>query len=239
MPAGTDLSHLVSVSTPTTYRVVLEFDIESYWQFSDFAFDYILPYHIFSGIAYSAWASWDPVFSDPQVTSGPFIFTSYTPGEYYEIGKNPFYYYPPPNPAPVIESAQDLTYEVGTTGHQITWQVSDDNPLLYTIIRDSDPTPVASNVWDGSDITLNVDGLAVGTYNYTLFLADYSSNIVFSSIIVTVTPASSSSTTTTTNTTTTSGTGGFPLNSNLLLLAVGSVAVIAVVIVLISKFRPS
>ena len=241
-PAGADLGDLVAAYAPSTYRVILEFSTESYWQFSDFAFDYIIPEHIFQDIGYDGWNDWNPVFSsDPQVTSGPFQFVSYSTGDWYRIGKNPLYYYLPPNPAPVVESAQDITYVEGTTGHYITWEVSDDNPFLYTIIKDDDPTPVVSDTWDGSDITLNVDGLSVGTYNYTLAVFDYSANFVFSSILVTVTPASSSTTTTTTttNTTTTSGTGGLPINSNLLLIAVGLVAVVAVVIVLILKYKPS
>ncbi|MHA2022523.1 MAG: ABC transporter substrate-binding protein, partial [Candidatus Thorarchaeota archaeon] len=47
-PAGTELGDLVASFAPDQYRVVLEFSTESYWHFSDFAFDYIIPKHIFN-----------------------------------------------------------------------------------------------------------------------------------------------------------------------------------------------
>jgi len=96
-PAGTDLGDLVASYAPNQYRVVLEFSTESYWHFSDFAFDYIIPQHIFNnsgGIGYEGWNTWNPVFNetDPHVTSGPFIFTDYEEGEYYTISRNLHYY---------------------------------------------------------------------------------------------------------------------------------------------------
>lgn len=240
-PAATSLDSLVSVSSPSTYRIVLEFDEESYWLFSDFAFVYILPYHIYGTTPYTSWSS----AINPYVTSGPFEFTSYVTGDWYKISKNSFYYYLPTyNPPPVVSSAEDLTYTEGTTGHEIVWEVSDDNPYLYYIFKDDNPTPVVMQTWDGSDITLNVDGLSVGTYNYTLFVVDFSANIAYSSIIVTVTPASSTTTTTTSTTTsttntTTNGTGGFNINTMTLLITVGGVVVVAIIVVIIWKSKQS
>ncbi len=97
-PAGTDLGDLIASYAPNQYRVVLEFITESYWHFSDFAYDYIIPQHIFNdvdGIGYEGWNTWNPVFNetDPHVTSGPFIFTDYEEGEYYTISRNPHYYH--------------------------------------------------------------------------------------------------------------------------------------------------
>ncbi len=77
----------------TNYTVVVEYSTESYWHFSDFAFQYIIPYHIFNdetGIGHAGMFDWNPVFNpdDPLVTAGPFMFTDYELGEFYEISAN-------------------------------------------------------------------------------------------------------------------------------------------------------
>ncbi|MFQ5981086.1 MAG: hypothetical protein ACE5OZ_23340 [Candidatus Heimdallarchaeota archaeon] len=87
--------------------------------------------------------------------------------------------------APTIDQPADLIYEVGTTGHSITWQPVDLHPTTYTVYRNN--TPVASDDWNGSAISVNVDGLAVGIYNYTLGVNDTSGNWAYDTVIVTVT----------------------------------------------------
>jgi len=250
-PAGADLGDLVASYAPTPYRVVLEFSIESYWLFSNFGFDYIIPEHIFndaSGIGYAGWNTWNPVFdpAEPHITSGPFIFTDYDAGDWYEITNNPLFYYPAtdlvePNPAPVITAADDINYVVGTTGNEIVWEASDDDPLTYVVIKDLETTPVASGIWDGSDITVNVDGLLIGTYNYTLALMDYSANLVMDSVIVTVVNVTTTTTTTTSSTTTSTGVDGglFEGNTLTILISIGSLGVIVVTVVLIWKSKQS
>lgn len=94
------LSDIISAYAPTPYRAILEFNSESYWQFSNFAFTYILPKHIFNdidGIGYKGWNTWNPVFdpTEPFMNSGPFTLTDYELGEFYELTVNPdFCYYP-------------------------------------------------------------------------------------------------------------------------------------------------
>jgi ABC-type transport system substrate-binding protein len=248
-PAAADLGDLVAAYSPTPYRAVLEFSAESYWQFSSFAYDYIIPKHIFNdvdGIGYSGWNTWNPVFSsDPQVTSGPYLFDDYDAGDWYRITKNPLYYYLPQNPSPTVSSVASIEYMEGTTGNEIVWTASDDNPLLYSIIVDSNPTPVATGIWDGSDIIHNIDGLSIGTYNYTLLLFDYSANFVFSSVMVSVIPYTNTTTVTTpttTTTTTTSTTGGpglLNIDTLTMLISLGSMGVILIVVVLIYKTKQS
>ncbi|MFW9844424.1 MAG: ABC transporter substrate-binding protein, partial [Candidatus Thorarchaeota archaeon] len=99
-PLGLDLSDLVIAYAPTDYTAIIEFSTESYWTFSNFAFDYIIPEHIFNddtGIGYEGWSTWNPIFDDshPFVTSGPFIFTDFEYGEFFEISKNVDFYYAP------------------------------------------------------------------------------------------------------------------------------------------------
>jgi ABC-type transport system substrate-binding protein len=105
-PASTNLGDLVAAYAPTPYRVIVEFGTESFWHFSNFAFDYIIPKHIFNvtgGIGLDEWNLWNPVFNpaEPYVTSGPFELTDFEAGEFYEISKTPDFAYasslPPPD----------------------------------------------------------------------------------------------------------------------------------------------
>ncbi|MBN2228855.1 MAG: hypothetical protein JW779_04605 [Candidatus Thorarchaeota archaeon] len=101
-PAGTDIGDLVGATAPTPYRCVIEFNTESYWHFSNFAYDTIIPQHIFNdvdGIGYAGWNTWNPVFDPdvPNVNCGPFKFTDFEAGEFYEVTWNPLFHYAPPN----------------------------------------------------------------------------------------------------------------------------------------------
>ena len=115
-PAGTDLGDLIASYAPNRYRVVLEFSTESYWHFSDFAFDYIIPQHIFNnsgGIGYEGWYTWNPVFNvaHPHVTCGPFIFSNFDAGEFYRLERNPLFHY-----APIYNNTATNTTTTTTSG---------------------------------------------------------------------------------------------------------------------------
>ena len=244
-PAGDDMSDFFAAYAPNPYRVVLEFSTESYWHFSNFAYNTIIPEHIFNddtGIGYEGWDTWNPVFDPevPHVTSGPFIFTDYEAGEWYEITRNPQYYYHPadvhPLPEeikPVVQSVIIDTYVVGTTGNEIVWEVVDNDPRAYSIYRNG--SLVSNGNWHGSDIVLNIDGLSVGTYNYTLHLLDYSSNLVTNSVIVHVVYAGGD----TSNISTTGGIVYDLLNAATSVISITSSCVIVIVLVLYWKSKQS
>lgn len=220
-PYGAHHDNLVLSHAPSPYRVVLEFDIESYLIFSEIAFDYIIPEHIFNddtGIGYSGWSSW----SAPHATSGPFYVSDYDYRDWYKITKNPDYYYPAPNPAPVVSAIDDISYVVGTTGNEIVWEVSDDDPLTFVVMKDLEVLPISTGFWNGSDIVVNIDGLPVGTYNYTLALMDFSANLVMDSVTVNVVSATP-----------------LELDNLMILISVGSVGVIIVIAVLVWKTKQS
>ncbi|MBD3405221.1 MAG: hypothetical protein GF411_03680 [Candidatus Lokiarchaeota archaeon] len=102
--------------------------------------------------------------------------------------------------SPTIDSPADYTYEVGTTGHNITWIPSDDLPASYRILRNG--TVLETDSWNGSEIEIVIDYLSAGVYNYTIIVSDTSGNTAIDTVIVTVT----NDITTTTTTTTTSET---------------------------------
>jgi hypothetical protein len=86
---------------------------------------------------------------------------------------------------PVVDSPADITYEEGTTGHIISWIATDNNPGNYIIYREG--VEVDSGSWTSDvAITINVDGLTVGSYNYTIKVTDEFSNTATDTVLVNV-----------------------------------------------------
>ncbi len=85
---------------------------------------------------------------------------------------------------PSIDSPADLTYNVGETGNSITWTPSSYNPASYEITRNG--TVVDSGAWDGSPITINVDGLDAGTYVFEITVTDVFGQSATDQVVVTV-----------------------------------------------------
>ncbi len=115
-----DLSDLEALYCPAPYRVVFEFKTESFWHFGRFAYEYIIPQHIFNdvtGIGYDRWNTWNPVFdpAEPNVNCGPFIVTDIEAGEYYKIERNPLFHYAADPNAPIIEPTSTTTSSSTTT----------------------------------------------------------------------------------------------------------------------------
>ncbi|MDF1540894.1 MAG: hypothetical protein P1Q69_18500, partial [Candidatus Thorarchaeota archaeon] len=71
---------------------------------------------------------------------------------------------------PSINEPADIAYQLGTIGHNVTWFAVDNNPLIYRIFLDD--VEDYSATWVGSEITYNIDGHSIGTYNYTLYVED-------------------------------------------------------------------
>ncbi|MDF1539420.1 MAG: ABC transporter substrate-binding protein [Candidatus Thorarchaeota archaeon] len=145
--------------------------------------------------------------------------------------------------APTIDHPPDVTYTEGDTGNTITWTAQDKYPSIYSIFRND--TILAQGYWtDSNPITLNVDGLTAGLYNFTIVLFDSSVNVAFDTVEVLVTDGSStpSDTTPTTPTTpTTTNTDPFLGGDILTILSfsitIGSMVVIVVIVVLIFRAK--
>ncbi|MFX0015701.1 MAG: S8 family serine peptidase [Promethearchaeota archaeon] len=88
-------------------------------------------------------------------------------------------------PPEFIITPNDLIYSKGTTGHTLNWVATDTNPRTYIIYRNG--TKIETGFW-GSDnpITINVDGLAVGSYYFTILVEDLYGNSAIDTVIVTV-----------------------------------------------------
>jgi plastocyanin len=85
---------------------------------------------------------------------------------------------------PIINHPDDIIYEQDSLGNNITWIPFDYNPNFYTITRNG--VTVASGLWNGNQITLNVDGLNLGIYTCICTVYDINTYSVSDTVIVTV-----------------------------------------------------
>ena len=108
---------------------------------------------------------------------------------------------------PVLDSPEDVEFTVGETGFSIIWSPTDIRPASYDVLIEGVST--YTGPWNDSaeNIFVNLDGLSVGTYNYTCVVTDGGGNTAVDTVIVTVNDMVITTTTTTaTSTTTTSST---------------------------------
>lgn len=189
-PYGTDLTELSAAYAPTTYTAVMEFNTESYWHLHTIGYKPIIPKHIFQEIGLENWNTWNPIPpNDEMVTSGPYNVSEYVAGEFTELTYNPSYFYSRPDypsgpTLPEIQPHQDLIIFTGTTGNELVWSTSDDNPEYYSVYKNG--TIYQSGSWSGGSIFVDIDGLPLGTYNFTLEVRDLDGHTARDEVIVTV-----------------------------------------------------
>jgi hypothetical protein len=149
---------------------------------------------------------------------------------------------------PVIESPDDIEFTEGEVGQSVIWNGTDIRPDHYVILEDG--ITVAGNDWNSSleVFSYSLDGLEVGTYNYTCVIYDEAGNSVADTVIVTVnaeptttepttTVPTSTEPTTTEPTTTPEPTGEDPLGMILIVVGIGVVGLLLVVFVVIPKMK--
>ncbi|MHA2029611.1 MAG: beta strand repeat-containing protein, partial [Candidatus Kariarchaeaceae archaeon] len=84
-----------------------------------------------------------------------------------------------------VESPTDLQYGEGITGNSLIWNSTDTYPGNYIIYLDD--ISVDTGAWtNATTISINVDGLSIGSYNYTILVVDLSGNQGIDTVIVTV-----------------------------------------------------
>jgi hypothetical protein len=86
-----------------------------------------------------------------------------------------------------IKPHDDIRYAKDATGNTISWIVNGHVHALgnYQVFKNG--ALLATAVWtNGSVISIAVDGLSPGTYNYTISAADASSNLATDTTFVTV-----------------------------------------------------
>jgi len=86
--------------------------------------------------------------------------------------------------SPVIASLSDLSFEYGSIIPDLEWSISESNPDYYRIEINGITT--YSGSWDGSDISVELNGLDLGVYNFTLFVNDTFDQYSVNSVIITI-----------------------------------------------------
>ena len=85
---------------------------------------------------------------------------------------------------PTLIGPDDLTYEYGSTGHQLVWTASDSHPDTYRLRIDGITGDWTT--WTGGEIAVAIDGLDIGTHTYFIEVRDISGNTVSDTVVVIV-----------------------------------------------------
>ncbi|MFW9848222.1 MAG: hypothetical protein ACFFF4_03735 [Candidatus Thorarchaeota archaeon] len=91
--------------------------------------------------------------------------------------------------SPIIDAPEDIVFQEGTDGHSIVWTPQDFNPVNYEIYQND--ILVQEGEWDGGQISYNIDGLTMGSYNYTIIVYDVRGFSATDSVLVDVTMSTS------------------------------------------------
>jgi surface protein len=83
-----------------------------------------------------------------------------------------------------ISNPNDFNYNLDATGNQIIWTVGDENPGVYNITLDG--ILFTTDVWTDGTITLDIDGLILGVYEFVIFVYDTYGNMASDAVVVTV-----------------------------------------------------
>ncbi|MFW9843055.1 MAG: hypothetical protein ACFFEV_00605, partial [Candidatus Thorarchaeota archaeon] len=136
---------------------------------------------------------------------------------------------------PTIDNPPDIEYVENTSGNMITWNPNDLHPVSYEIFNNSISLGLVSWTLPIESISIVVDGLSPGEYNFTIVVVDAGGNSIADTVFVTVTAETTTTTTTTTTSTTTTSTtsttgDGVDITQIIMIVAVGAIIVIVVVI---------
>jgi parallel beta-helix repeat protein len=118
----------------------------------------------------------DYVTQNPSATNNGIVWNKpYTIGESSDSDAYPLC----TTPLLSITRPPNQQFAVGTTGHILNWTLLDPATHVppYQILQNG--TPFASGIWiSGTPITCSIDGLAAGTYNFTINATDGYSAII-------------------------------------------------------------
>ena len=143
--------------------------------------------------------------------------------------------------APELNSPANVFYMEGESGNSITWIASDLHQDTYVVLVNGTAQSGYPAEWNTTSIVVNVDGLAAGSYNYTVVVSDAYGNSASDEVIVIVVASTTTTTTGTTTTTPTTPTAGttppFPGDILLIVVVILGCGAAIVVVILIMKRR--
>ena len=152
--------------------------------------------------------------------------------------------------APTIDHPDDMAFDWGELGHSVIWHPYDLNPDRYELYLEM--VLVESGDWNGSAITLSLDGLGYYLYEFTIVVYDIAGNNASDTVIVNIFPHTATLPTTTSTTTTistsitsstTSTTSTTPTTSTItdgttiivIIIIGGAVAILVVIVIIVQK----
>jgi ABC-type transport system substrate-binding protein len=187
-PTAFRFPDISSIFSPTPSRVVIEFSSESYWHLSSIADVFILQKTLLESIGFSGWYAWDPIISsDPYPTSGPFNITDFALGEYFGLSYHPYYHHRvrgTGSDKPIIDILADFAVVQSPHMGDLTWNVVDDDPLIYRIYHNG--TLMDVSYYGHSPIRLSLDGYDLGQHTFDLEVLDYEYQIATASVNIDV-----------------------------------------------------
>jgi len=83
-----------------------------------------------------------------------------------------------------IEDASAISFEITSTGNIVEWEAFAFNPTYYEVYADG--TLFFTDVWDGMNITVILDGLPVGSNDIEIVIYHFSGNNLTAIIVATV-----------------------------------------------------
>jgi parallel beta-helix repeat protein len=86
--------------------------------------------------------------------------------------------------APILDSPEDIACSEFSSGNSIIWTPSDAHPFWQRVYRNGSIR--RTEEWNGSEITVDVDGLTLGLWNYTVQVEDVDGNTAQDVVMVTV-----------------------------------------------------
>ncbi|MHA1928554.1 MAG: hypothetical protein ACTSV2_08245, partial [Candidatus Thorarchaeota archaeon] len=117
-----------------------------------------------------------------------------------------------------IDTPADITFVNGTTGNEIVWTPTSNDPGHYAVFQNG--SEIDSGSWNGNPLTVDVDGLSPGTYIYEVIVSHILGYTVTDLVEVVVTAAADDTTT-------------VPESADYLIIIIIIAAILGVVVVII------
>ena len=93
--------------------------------------------------------------------------------------------YPIDIPLQFLETPEAYVYLEGTVNNFLNWTAFDNNPDFYKIFRNN--TEINNGTWiSGIPISILIDGLSFGIYNFTILMNDTAGNVIIDDVWITV-----------------------------------------------------
>ncbi len=85
---------------------------------------------------------------------------------------------------PIVTSPDDLRYDEGETGNWLAWNATDEYPAYFRLFLDDEE--ILNSAWLSETFNISVDGLPLGSHNFTIQFSDAAGHSVSDEVWVSV-----------------------------------------------------